>query len=51
MVAANGKASQKNLTAFFSKRTVTEPLTVHGVYSSMWKIAGIHGANSSNLKE
>lgn len=50
-VAANGKATQKNLTTYFSKKIKAAPLTVEKVYESLWKIAICHGNNSMGLKE
>jgi DNA ligase-1 len=50
-VAGNGKASQKNLTSYFSKQTKKVPLTIERVYDSLWKIATTHGNNSVALKE
>jgi DNA ligase-1 len=51
IVAASGKASQKNITTFFVKKVKTQPHTVGRVYDTFWKIANTHGANSANLKE
>ena len=50
-VVSNGKATQKNLTSYFTKRTKLAPLTIENVYDSLWKIATYKGNNSISLKE
>ena len=50
-VASNGKATQKNLTTYFSKKMKTAALTIEKVYDSLWKVAVSHGNNSVAVKE
>ncbi|CAG9327596.1 unnamed protein product [Blepharisma stoltei] len=50
-VAATGKATQKNLTSYFSKKTKTIPHTISDVYEGFWKICNLKGQNSTALKE
>lgn len=51
IVASTGKATQKNLTTYFSKKTKASPHTIADIYDSIWRMCLIKGQNSTALKE